>query len=305
MLRSTRHASVTDAPRVPHSARIAGFGAPPPPRLPATLNSVFASLGIESWKPIVTALLLPPVPLLLLTLIGARLMLPRRGLGWLFIISSVVLMWLTATTGGARLLQQLVIPPQQAISLDRLRELRADVQAKKSVAIVVLGGGVETYAPEYGVSSLQGISLERLRYALFLARETGAPVAASGGVGWGSTEGAAEARVVAKIASEDFGRPIKWIEDQSRDTRENALRTIALLRPAGVTHIVLVTHGWHMPRALRAFREAAGPGITVEAAPMGLARRHDSPTLEWLPSARGFELNRQLLREMGGRLAGA
>lgn len=269
------------------------------------MNSAFVSLGIESWKPVVAALLLPPVPFLLLTLIGARLMLPRRGLGWLFVILGVVLTWLTATTGTARLLQQLAVPPQQAISLDRLRELRADVQAKKSVAIVVLGGGAESYAPEYGVSSLQDVSLERLRYALFLARETGAPVAASGGTGWGAPEGVAEARVAAKVASEDFGRPIRWIEDQSRDTRENAARTIALLRPAGVTHVVLVTHGWHMPRALRAFSEAAGPGITVEAAPMGLARRGESPALDWLPSARGFTANRQILREVAGRLTGA
>lgn len=269
------------------------------------MNSLFTSLGIDAWKPVVTALLLPPVPLLLLVLIGARLILPRRGLGWLFVLLGLVLMWLTATTGTARLLQQLTLPPQAALSLDRLRELRSDVQAKKPVAIVVLGGGAEAYAPEYGVSNLQDTSLERLRYGLFLARETGAPLAISGGTGWGAGDAAPEARVAAKIASEDFGRPVRWIEDQSRDTRENAGRTVALLRPAGITHIVLVTHGWHMPRAMRAFTEAAGPGITVEAAPMGLARHVDSPALEWLPSARGFEMNRQLLRELGGRLAGA
>jgi len=152
---------------------------------------------------------------------------------------------------------------------------------------------------------LQYPSLERLRYGLWLARETGAPIAFSGGVGWGQPDAAAEAKVAAKIAAEEFNRPIKWQEDDSRDTRENALRTFALLKPAGIDHIVLVTHGYHMPRALRAFTEAAGPGIKVEPAPMGLARRIESPALEWLPSSDGFSQMRQTLRELFGRLAGA
>ena len=56
------------------------------------MNELLALLGIESWKPILTTLLLPPVPLLLLTLIGARLVLPRRGLGWFLILLSVALL---------------------------------------------------------------------------------------------------------------------------------------------------------------------------------------------------------------------
>jgi len=269
------------------------------------VNSLFVMLGIESWKPVVAALVLPPVPFFLLILIGARLLLPRRGLGWLLIFISVVMLWLTACSGAARALGQLFLQPPAAMSFDRVRELRAEVQAKKPVAIVVLGGGVEPFAPEYGVSSLQYPSLERLRYGLWLARETGAPVAFSGGVGWGQPDAAAEAKVAAKIAAEDFNRPLRWQEDDSRDTRENAARTIALLKPAGIEHIVLVTHGYHMPRALRAFVEAAGPSIKVEPAPMGLARRIESPALEWLPSSRGFSQMRQLLRELLGRAVGA
>ena len=262
-------------------------------------------LGIESWKPILAALILPPVPLLLLTLVGARLLLPRRGLGWLLIFISVVLLWLSSCSGAARGLAQLFLQPPAAMSFDRVRELRTEVAAKRAVAIVILGAGVEPFAPEYGVSSLQYPSLERLRYGLWLARETGAPVAFSGGVGWSQPDAAAEAKVAAKIAAEEFNRPLKWQEEDSRDTRENALRTLALLKPAGIDHIVLVTHGYHMLRALRAFTEAAGPSVKIEAAPMGLARRVESPALEWLPSSRGFSQMRQTLRELIGRLAGA
>lgn len=269
------------------------------------MNSLFASLGIESWKPVLAALVLPPVPLLLLVLVGARLLLPRRGLGWLVIFVSVVLLWLSACTGAVRALGQLLIVTPPALSFDRVRELRAEATAKKPLAIVILGGGSEPFAPEYGVSSLQYASLERLRYGLWLAGQTGAPVAFSGGTGYAQEGTTSEARVAAKIAADEFGRPIRWVETESRDTRENAALTMAMLKPAGINHIVLVTHGYHMPRALRAFSEAAGPGVQIDAAPMGLARNLELPTLEWLPSTAGFRDMRQLLRELVGIAAGA
>jgi len=271
----------------------------------SNVNSLFASLGIESWKPIAAALLLPPVPLLLLVLVGARLLLPRRGLGWLVIVGSVALLWLSACTGAAQLLSRTMLPPPPALSFDRIRELRAEAAAKKPVAIVVLGAGSEPFAPEYGVSSLQAPSLERLRYGIWLANQTGAPLAFSGGVGWAQQGSTSEARVAAKIAAEEFGRPLRWVEDDSRDTRENAAKTIALLKPAGIQHIVLVTHGYHMRRALRAFSAAAGTAMQIDAAPMGLARGLVAPALEWLPSTGGFRDVRELLRELAGLSVGA
>ena len=262
-------------------------------------------LGIESWKPLLTALLLPPVPFLFLTLVGARLLLPRRGLGWLLIVTSVVLMWLSACSGAAYGLMRLVLQPPAALGFDRIHTLRAEAAAKKTLAIVVLGGGSEPFAPEYGVSSLNYTSLERLRYGVWLARQTGLPLAFSGGVGWGQNDSAPEARIAGKIASEEFSHPIKWLEDDSRDTRQNAMRTVALLKGPGISHIVLVTHATHMPRALRAFEEAAGSAMTIEAAPMGLARNTERPVLDWMPSTQGFGLMRQVVRETVGRLAGA
>src|SRR6185295_10238495 len=136
--------------------------------------------------------------------------------------------------------------------------------------------------------------------------ETGLPVLFSGGAGWSQRQSASEAEVAARIAAQDFNRPLKWTEDQSRDTRENAARTIPLLKRAGVTHIMLVTHGWHMPRAKRAFDELAAPnGITVEAAPMGLGSRAEAQMLDWLPTTLGMTRSRGALREAMGRLFGA
>jgi len=266
------------------------------------VNNLFVLLGVESWKPVLTALLLPPVPLLLLVLIGARLILPRRGLGWLLVLASVALLWLGSCTGSARLLSQVALRPPAALSADRLKALKAPSQP---TAIVVLGGGLEPFAPEYGVASLEYHSLERLRYGVWLSRETGLPLAFSGGVGWAQPDAMPEARVAAQIAANEFGRPLKWVEDQSRDTHENAARSVALLRAAGIRRIVLVTHGWHMPRALRAFEAAAGADLRIEAAPMGLARATETPALTWMPTTRGMADVRNVLRELLARIAGA
>ena len=274
-------------------------------RASTPVNSLFVLLDIESWKPILTALLLPPVPLLLMVLLGARLLLPRRGLGWLVILISVSLLWLSACSGTGQWLSRMLLKPPPALSAQRLSELKAQSQARQPIAIVVLGGGVEPYAPEYGLSNLLYPSLERLRYGLWLGRETGLPVAFSGGVGWGQKDSVAEAQVAARIAAQEFGRPLRWVEDASRDTRENGANTVALLKQAGVKHVLLVTHGWHMKRSVRSFERAAGGEMRIEAAPMGLASDGNTSTLSWLPTSAGVVRVRSVLRELAGLGLGA
>lgn len=271
------------------------------------MNEIFLSLGIESWKPVLTALVLPPVPLLVLTLVGARTILGRRGLGWLLVLLSVLGLWFGACGAVGEWLQKSLLSPPPALSSGRVTELRL-AAAKPGVAIVVLGGGREALAPEYGVASLSPLGLERLRYGLWLSRETGAPVMYSGGLGHGAQPGATEAEVAGAIAAREFVRPLRWTESRSRDTRENAQFSTAMLADQGVTQLVLVTHGWHMPRALRAFREAAdrnGAKWEVLPAPMGLSQRVERPTLRWMPSAEGYLLVRAVLREKMGWWFGA
>jgi uncharacterized SAM-binding protein YcdF (DUF218 family) len=270
------------------------------------VNHLFILLGIEAWKPVLTALVLPPVPFLVAILVGARLLLPRRGWGWGVIVVSVAGLWLTSTTGMGYWLEKVLLPVPPLLKPDRIDTIRHDERTRSGMAIVVLGGGAEPLAPEYGVSNLGDLSLQRLRYGLWLARETGVPVGFSGGAGWGRDGEGTEADTAARIAGQEFNRPLRWTENASRDTRENAARMVPLLKRAGITHILLVTHGWHMPRALRHFEEAAGPaGIRVEAAPMGLARHVVAPVLEWMPTGEGYRRVRYVVREAIGGAMGA
>lgn len=268
------------------------------------MNDILVTGGVEAWKPVLEALLMPPVPMLLLVLIGARLMFRRRLVAWLLILAGVVGIWMMCTMAAGIWMNRVLLTPPRALSNGEIAELRR----QPKTAIVVLGGGRRLLAPEYGLSTLRPFTIERLRYALWLARETSLPVAFSGGVGHGSEPGPSEAEIAARIAEREFGRPLRWTEGQSRDTNENGIRTIALLHGEGIERIVLVTHAFHMRRALAAFERAkqrSNAQITLVPAPVGVDPGGSVRARDWLPSYEGFEMTRIALHEWIGRLAGA
>lgn len=265
------------------------------------MNDIFLSLGIQSWKPFIGSLLLPPLPFLVLVLVGARLMFRRRLLAWLLVLLSVLGLWLSTTGAGATGLRLWLLPPVRALSQSAIDELK---RAPKT-AIVVLGGGRRVLAPEYGVATLKPDTTERLRYGLYLARQTGLPVAFSGGVGRGGEPGQTEAEIAARMAERDFARPLRWTETTSRDTRENAIDTLKILQPQGITQIVLVTTGMSMPRAVRNFERASSGPLKIVAAPMDLPSSNRLAPHDFLPSSRGFADVREALHEWLGLLAGA
>lgn len=265
------------------------------------MNEIVMRLSLEAWKPALGTLLLPPVPALLLVLLG--LALRRRRAGTVLTLLGVLMLWLGACSAVADPAKRWLLDPPPAVDLAALKALPAT-----HATIVVLGGGRESLAPEYGGPSLTHDSLERLRYGIWLSRASGLRVGFSGGTGLAAATPMAEAPIAADIARNDFHHPLDWIEDRSRDTRENAAQSVALLRPQGITDIVLVTHDWHMPRAQRAFEQAAaaaGMALRVTPAPMGMAANEGLPLLRWMPSPGGFKLMRMVVRERIGLLMGA
>ncbi|RZS58712.1 YdcF family protein [Sphaerotilus mobilis] len=256
-------------------------------------------------KPILTALALPPTSPILF---GASALLlrrrwPRRSLAMLWL--SLALMWLSACGVTALWLQDRVLQPPPALGADARERLQASARSADDIAIVVLGGGRHaSLAALDGAGGLTEHALERLRHGVWLHRQTGWPLAYSGGVGWAQRDGPSEAAIASRIAREDFALPLRWTEDRSRDTRQNAAATVALLRAAGVRQIVLVTHASHMPRALRAFREAASD-LPVTPAPVGPVVAEERAVLDLLPSATAARHVHLLLREWLGLWVGA
>ncbi len=256
-------------------------------------------------KPLLAALALPPALPLLVVLAGALLAwrsqgqpvrkgLQRGGLkhfGLSLVMLGALGLWLLSCNAVAVWLARNALPQVEVITPTTATQLKnAGVQA-----MVVLGGGVLPDAPEYGSAQPSAPTAARLRYGFFLSKASGLPLAFAGGVGWAAagTNTPSEASTAVQLAREN-GLSFRWLDGESRDTAENASRTRDLLKPAGVDHIALVTHAWHMPRSQKHFEQA---GFTVLPAPMGLVIPQDRLLLEWLPSAHGLMSTRQVLRE--------
>jgi uncharacterized SAM-binding protein YcdF (DUF218 family) len=254
--------------------------------------------SLLALKPILTSLILPACSglLVLFALLvwawrrsahsQARLPIALAGV-------TSLLLWLLSCQAVAIWLSLHVLPQVSPVSPD-------DLKSHKVQAIVVLGGGVEHDAIEYNGPTLSPDAMSRLLYGVHLSRSTQLPMAYTGGIGWAGPSGQTSEAEVASIALRRLGLPaLRWQEGQSRDTRENARLTAALLKADGVTHIALVTHAWHMPRSVRQFEAA---GLVVTPAPMGFVRSDLSPLLQWLPSGKGLRDSGWVIREWLGLL---
>ena len=250
--------------------------------------------SLLALKPILTTLILPAtsglLALFVLLFWGWRR--TRAGRAPLALAGVVtLLMWLLSCQAVAIWLSAHLLPQVRPITPDDLK--RHEVQA-----IVVLGGGVENTAAEYNGPTLSPDAMSRLLYGVYLSRSTRLPMAYTGGIGWAASAGQTSEAEVAATALTRLGAPaLRWQESQSRDTRENALLTAALLKNDGITHIALVTHAWHMPRSLRQFEAA---GLRVTPAPMGYIRSDLTPLLQWLPSGKGLRDTSWVIREWLG-----
>jgi len=161
-------------------------------------------------KAVVKALVLPPTGLLLLSIAGLALAkrLPRLGhaLAWTGVLALLVLS----------------LPVVSGLLLETLdREPPFTVErASGAQAIVILGGGTRRNAPDYGGDTLGRLTLERVRYGANVARLTGLPVMVTGGSVLG---GEPEARLMREALQREFAIPVRWVEDRSRTTHENAM----------------------------------------------------------------------------------
>jgi uncharacterized SAM-binding protein YcdF (DUF218 family) len=251
-------------------------------------------------KPILTGLIMPAAsgPLLVVALsVWAFARSPKHlalrlpislsgcvGLGLWLISCPAVAVWLSLH----------LLPQVKAIQA-------SDLKQQQVQAVVVLGSGVQAHSQEYDAPNLTTASMSRLLYGLHLAQGAQLPMAFTGGKGWGAQrEQAAESEVADMVLARLHAPALRWQENQSRDTRENAQMAANMLQKEGITHIALVTHAWHMPRSVRNFENA---GFKVLPAPMGFIQTDLQPILQWIPNGGALQDSCVVLKEwLGWRL---
>lgn len=243
------------------------------------------------------ALLLPPFSLLLLLALGLLLLYRRRRFARPLLLIAGSLLWLASTPYVAEGALHLLEERTAALS-NRHLEPHSHTSAVdyKTEAIVILGGGTYFHAPEYAEQdTVSEQTLVRLRYGAKLHRETGIPVLVTGGKPLDNH--IPEAQQMRVALEQDFRIPVRWTEDGSDNTFENAQYSFRILQQAGIRRIYLVTHAWHMPRAAEVFRRA---GFEVIEAPTAFTTRYRTDLLAFLPRADSLRDSKIFVHEVIG-----
>lgn len=163
--------------------------------------------------------------------------------------------------------------------------------------IVVLSGGYYGTGGVFSASeNLAPGTLERASAAFLLHKKTGLPLLVSGGAPFSSrSEASATAAYLTELG---VPRDKIIVEEDSRDTFENAVFSRKLCAVKGYKKILLLTSAFHMPRAVLLF---AGAGFT-SIVPFPVSR-HVVPGADyffrdWLPGTQG-DLSRALNEYLG------
>jgi uncharacterized SAM-binding protein YcdF (DUF218 family) len=238
-------------------------------------------------KFLLRTLVLPPAGPLLLAGLGLWLLARHRAgeaarrTGWALVTMSLAMLWVLSTPVVAVALTRLA---ERYPALDLSRPLRAE-------AIVILGGGTDRMAPEYGGPALGRELLERVSYGAYVARRTGLPLMVS--------SGARQAAAMRTTLARDFGITARWVNGESRDTFDDAQLSARLLKADGVERVVLVTSSNHEWRAAHEFMSA---GLAVEPAPVHVWAPQPQGSGDYLPDAAGLLQSTEAVYEIIGNV---
>jgi uncharacterized SAM-binding protein YcdF (DUF218 family) len=210
--------------------------------------------------------LIPPNLFILLAMVGVVLAWRSRRVGLALATAAVACLYLGSTPVVGFLL---------------IRAADNIVRVVPTLPLPAPPGAIVVLSAEYRHSNVPGgrdtvgpVTLERLAEAAREQRRTGLPILVSGG--WLKDADDSLAGMMAESLQNDFHVPVKWREERSLTTYENALYSAAILRGAGISSARVVTNPWHMARALWSFYAV---GYPVVAAPL-----REGQSLELSPS---------------------
>jgi uncharacterized SAM-binding protein YcdF (DUF218 family) len=214
-----------------------------------------------------------------------------RHIGEVLLGFALVTLWIAATPALANWLNWQLESQFPPLSADRLPQ---------SEAVIVLGGVLGQPTPPRVAADLSD-STDRIMHALRVYRVGKAPliVISAGNQPW-QTATASEAQLIADLFMElGVPRSALVLETKSRNTHENAANTAAIFKEHGWRNGILVTSGFHMPRALAAFRHE-GLVVTPAATDVHSVPARSAHLFDILPDAKALARTTSAIQEMIG-----
>jgi uncharacterized SAM-binding protein YcdF (DUF218 family) len=205
----------------------------------------------------------------------------RRRLAFSLLALSVCWFWLCATPAMAMRLRD---------TLERHYPQREASSYTNADAIVILGGGaLSPSSSEQEADDAYSLAT-RIGFGLQLFRDARADMVL--------VSGSDQAQRMARgLLWQGVPAGALQAECASTNTHENAVFSAAMLKRAKRTRILLVTSGFHMPRAVAAF---AGQGLQVIPAPAYDPVYPGWQAHPWRPRRSALRLTGRCLREFAG-----
>jgi uncharacterized SAM-binding protein YcdF (DUF218 family) len=235
----------------------------------------------------------PPGLILILMLAGFILGWCKLPMGKQLVAVAYILFWLLSTP----LLAQCLI--------DGLQNRYKPIPTTTSIdpvgtALVVLGSGIENAQEYLHKDVVSDQTMGRVNYAAYLNRQTHVPIIVSGGNR--DNIARSEAMLMREMLEESYGINVAAMETESHTTLEQGTLMVTLLKANNIHTIYVVTHAWHMPRSMYAFKKAfQGQDLTVLPAPMGyIGLKSDSFAINLLPSINALKTSVYAIHEYIG-----
>jgi uncharacterized SAM-binding protein YcdF (DUF218 family) len=229
-------------------------------------------------------LFLPPGLLLPFALAGMFLLKRRKHLGLFIIFLGIAL---TLGLSMPKVARSLVTGLQIHPPIDMQMNYNP-----QTTAIVVLGGGRYPNAPEYNdQDQVSPATLERLRYAARLKQKLDLPMVLSGGRR--NADSTPEAVMMNQVMVDEYAVEPEFLDVRSANTHEQAIYVQAILAEQAIEQVIIVTHAWHMIRAMSEFR---AQGISAIPAPMGFMATAEHQ-VDYIPSAAAMLISSRALHE--------
>lgn len=240
---------------------------------------------------VIVGFLLPPGIFVILLTLSAIWLRHLRPLSTIVVMMGVLLYLLSIPLTADRVMRTLESRFQPSGS-----------QVAKADVLVMLGAGATLDTPNVGGSgNLSGSGANRLLTTAELYNQTKLPIIVSGGQVFPDDGNEAQ---IAKRQLTLLGVPANKVilEDQSKNTEQNALFTTRLLKQYGFQHPLLITSAFHMQRAVLDFTQQ---GVAVLPYPTDyqVSQSFHLYANQFVPSAQSLSLLSTAIHEYLGIFA--
>ncbi len=162
--------------------------------------------------------------------------------------------------------------------------------------IVILGGGLHHYHNYDEKTTINQRTLERLVFGTYLHKKHSIPILVTGGDVFNI--GINEADIMNKIIVERLKGGVKFIENKSKTTEENAKFSSKIFEENNIQKILLVTNSWHLKRS-EYFFKMFSPNLEIIPV-SGYSYLGDNLNIsfkDFIPAMKSFYFHEFILKE--------